>query len=331
MFVISKSVIALLRSCTNPCIQKRKRRDYRNARKAQFTRPEPGFSLYEGRTRGKRIRYTYSDEEEGGSDALSVRNSTRQSGVSTPAEPAGPTFTASGRQVKSRVGGAYGEIIHSGQHEESEQPAVGIIKDTGEGEEQPTSTGRPRRSGYKVGVSQKPRSRQHIEGYNSVDDMEDESDATSSGGEWEGGDDDDDANDNIADEEDDGDVDISEDDASDIEEEEREEGYGRMQSLVVSLRYQKNHDVFDHNTNFTEGARRDQLNAHQLTPLLGHENLDSRSYQSANPAPPITNIHAAVAEVSTETFPPPRPIPNGTTLNHTLLARSRQESPPALA
>ncbi|KAI5279402.1 hypothetical protein KEM54_004182, partial [Ascosphaera aggregata] len=35
--------------------EKRKRRDYRLARKAAFARPEPGFSLYEGRTRGKKM------------------------------------------------------------------------------------------------------------------------------------------------------------------------------------------------------------------------------------------------------------------------------------
>jgi hypothetical protein len=34
------------------------------AQKARWTRPDPGLAWYEGRTRGKRMRYTYSDHEE---------------------------------------------------------------------------------------------------------------------------------------------------------------------------------------------------------------------------------------------------------------------------
>ncbi|KAI5304622.1 hypothetical protein KEM56_006241 [Ascosphaera pollenicola] len=99
--------------------EKRKRRDYRLARKAAFARPEPGFSLYEGRTRGKKMKYTYSDDEDesslysglelggGGGARRSARN--RQS---SPVEQ-GPVYTASGRQVKTRQGGVYGEILSS--------------------------------------------------------------------------------------------------------------------------------------------------------------------------------------------------------------------------
>ena len=39
----------------------------------------------------------------------------RQSGISTPIEHNGPTITASGRQVKARSGGVYGESLLSGQ------------------------------------------------------------------------------------------------------------------------------------------------------------------------------------------------------------------------
>ncbi|GAW21777.1 hypothetical protein ANO14919_113020 [Xylariales sp. No.14919] len=78
--------------------EKRKRREYRLMRKEQFKRPEPGFSMYEGRTRGKRIRYTYSDDEDFYSDST-TRRSTRNTGTHTPAESAGPVTTASGRQV----------------------------------------------------------------------------------------------------------------------------------------------------------------------------------------------------------------------------------------
>ena len=45
--------------------------------KRHFTRPEPGYSLYEGRTRGKRMRYTYSDGEEDSDTGRSTRRSTR--------------------------------------------------------------------------------------------------------------------------------------------------------------------------------------------------------------------------------------------------------------
>lgn len=229
----------------NDSMQKRKRRDYRNARKAQFTRPGLGFSLYEGRTRGKRHKYTFSDEEEGVSDAPSTRRSNRQSGLSTPAEPAGPTFTASGRQVRSRVGGAYGESVLSGQHEIAEAPAIKNTNGTEVAEEEPVSRGRTRGSALRNGVTQKVRSRKHIEGYNALDEMEDESDATSSGGDWEGADDDE-VDANISEDEDDEDADMSDDEASIADEEDyaeedaNEQSPDRPGSLVVSLRYQKN-------------------------------------------------------------------------------------------
>ncbi|KAI2636365.1 hypothetical protein GGS26DRAFT_492130 [Hypomontagnella submonticulosa] len=80
--------------------EKRKRREYRLIRKEQFKRPEPGFSMYEGRTRGKRMKYTYSDDEDFLSDST-LRRSTRNTRNPTPAEPAGPVTTASGRQIKA--------------------------------------------------------------------------------------------------------------------------------------------------------------------------------------------------------------------------------------
>lgn len=80
--------------------EKRKRREYRIMRKEIFKRPEPGFSSYEGRTRGKRMKYTYSDEEDFLSDST-VRRSSRNTRNPTPAEPVGPVTTASGRQIKA--------------------------------------------------------------------------------------------------------------------------------------------------------------------------------------------------------------------------------------
>ncbi|KHN95121.1 uncharacterized protein MAM_07006 [Metarhizium album ARSEF 1941] len=81
--------------------EKRKRREYRQMRKEQFKRPEPGFSMYEGRTRGKRIKYTYSDDEDGFfSDSTGYKRSSRNTGANTPAET-GPVTTSSGRQIRA--------------------------------------------------------------------------------------------------------------------------------------------------------------------------------------------------------------------------------------
>ncbi|KND95026.1 hypothetical protein TOPH_00468 [Tolypocladium ophioglossoides CBS 100239] len=81
--------------------EKRKRREYRQMRKEQFKRPEPGFSMYEGRTRGKRIKYTYSDDEDMFySDSTGNRRSARNTGANTPAET-GPVTTSSGRQIRA--------------------------------------------------------------------------------------------------------------------------------------------------------------------------------------------------------------------------------------
>ena len=213
--------------------QKRKRRDYRLARKAQFTRPEPGFSLYEGRTRGKRIRYTYSDDE-GGSDSFSTRQSNRNSRNSTPVEPTAPTFTASGRQVRSRHGGAYGESMRSNKADVLEIRSNGGMEVAEKDDENHfVSRSRPRRAAQHNGVQPKPQARKHIEGYNSLDSMNDESDAASSGG-WECGDDDD-SDDHVEQDEEDEDVEMSDVEINDSGEEEL---HGQR-SLVVALRYLK--------------------------------------------------------------------------------------------
>ncbi|KAJ1337727.1 WHIM1 motif-containing protein [Microdochium nivale] len=121
--------------------EKRKRREYRVMRKEQFKRPEPGFSMYEGRTRGKRIKYTYSDEEDFMSDSTS-RRSARNTGTHTPAEPTGPVTTASGRQVKapSRMTvDASNNIVTTGLVEDDDT-SMDIAESTG------VPNGRPRRS-----------------------------------------------------------------------------------------------------------------------------------------------------------------------------------------
>ncbi|KAL5362767.1 hypothetical protein BJX96DRAFT_177461 [Aspergillus floccosus] len=183
--------------------EKRKRRDYRIARKAQFARPEPGFSLYEGRTRGKKLKYTYSDDEDIFSDGLpTTRRSTRNtSGVSTPTEPAGPRFTASGRQIRSRAGGLYGETLLSGQRDEEEEEEEG----------RPQRTRTTRANGYT---------------YEMDYEMDEGSDGgESSGNEWQGGEEEDE----------------NEFEGDDEEEVSGDESVvnGENRSLVVQLRYNK--------------------------------------------------------------------------------------------
>lgn len=131
--------------------------------------------MYEGRTRGKRLKYTYSDDEGIFSDDQPSRRSTRN--VSTnmaPVESSRPRFTASGRQIRSRAGGMYGEALLSGQREDSEY-------------DEEEDEGRPQRTRTSI----------HPNGYSGygIDDLENDSEAipsdgNDSGPEWNDGDDD---------------------------------------------------------------------------------------------------------------------------------------------
>ena len=56
--------------------------------------------MYEGRTRGKRIKYTYSDDEDMVFSDSTQRRSARNTGTSTPAE-SGPVTTSSGRHIRA--------------------------------------------------------------------------------------------------------------------------------------------------------------------------------------------------------------------------------------
>ncbi|KIV85703.1 hypothetical protein PV11_01364 [Exophiala sideris] len=209
--------------------EKRRRREYRLARKAAFTRPEPGFSLYEGRTRGKRTRYTYSDDEFG-SDGLSSRRSTR---ISTPADT-GPTVTASGRQVKSRVGGMYGETMLIDQRKELQRAdGEGHFAESSD-DDMPTTAPNGRsmrisRSGRPV----KPVQDQYANGPDSASD-----EAESTGKEWSGDENELDASepDFDAEDEDDDDDEMSDEG---LEHDELAEDDNTQGSLVVQLRYRK--------------------------------------------------------------------------------------------
>ncbi|PNS15569.1 hypothetical protein CAC42_828 [Sphaceloma murrayae] len=168
--------------------EKRKRREYRQIRRAQFSRPEPGFSMYEGRTRGKRLRYTFEDDDDfEDSDEFSVRRSGRHSDRSTPAEARGPVVTASGRQVKSREGGMYGESLLSNQIS-----ADDLASNDRDGSEASGQIRRASRSAPRIHHNGNPKKRKNIDAYNDVDEMSDEDEAASSAG-WNSADNEDEA------------------------------------------------------------------------------------------------------------------------------------------
>jgi hypothetical protein len=183
-------------------------------------------SLYEGRTRGKRLRYTFSDEEDDGSGSADTnRRSTRNSGAVTPADPSRPTITASGRQVRSRLGGIYGESLLSGPASTGgASPATENYEHSDASD--PGVAGRPTRSSRRGNSNGRSKPRKHIEGYNSVDELDDEDEATSSGHDWDGGDEDE-IDDNL---------DEDEDDEMSVDSEEED---FEPKSLVITLRYRK--------------------------------------------------------------------------------------------
>lgn len=212
---------------TNP--QKRRRREYRQARRAAFTRPEPGFSLYEGRTRGKRARYTYDEDDydDTFSDATTNRRSNRQSGRSTPAD-IGPQYTNSGRQVRPRQGGEYGASLLSTQAASPDELGPGYSDDRDASDsEQPVRGGaraaRATRGVVNGGSRLKKRKRisDDDDDEGSLDDL---SDDAPSGEEW-----DSQANDDADDAMPDAD-----DESDELDEE--EEDYAEPKSLVITLK-----------------------------------------------------------------------------------------------
>lgn len=127
--------------------------------------------MYEGRTRGKRVKYTYSDDEDVlYSDSTGYRRSSRNTGANTPAD-SGPVTTSSGRQIRAppRLNPMTGEdTADSAQGEMSEfdqESSVG-------------PTGRPRRSAaLNYGTNGMSESRERGHRGNSMDSDEAESEA----------------------------------------------------------------------------------------------------------------------------------------------------------
>ncbi|KAF2669211.1 hypothetical protein BT63DRAFT_424943 [Microthyrium microscopicum] len=165
--------------------EKRKRREYRMQRKAQFSRPEPGYSMYEGRTRGKRMKYTYSEDEDDFSmseNPEQPRRSARAAGTVTGLSTE-PTTTASGRQTRPRFGNMYGD---SGDNSRASPATDNFERSDGSEEPRGLNGGRPTRAAGRSGLSEYTTGRERIAGYNEVDEMDDEEDALSSGEDWDG-------------------------------------------------------------------------------------------------------------------------------------------------
>lgn len=253
--------------------------------------------MYEGRTRGKKLKYTYSDEEDMFSDDVPSRRSTRNAGSTTAAaEPSRPRFTASGRQIRSRAGGMYGEALLTGQREDSEYD---------EEEEE----GRPQRT----------RSSRHPNGYSGyrIDDLEDESeavpsDANDSGNEWNGGEDDE----NEFEGDDEGE-DVSGDESV---------VNGEPRSLVVQLRYGKGNGPQESkvsveeppptrdvqmndagHTGLSAGMLAPSQNTTLPTPADGRET--DRLAETAQPAPTTSPSFPPVPPLQQHHQPPPSLVP----------------------
>lgn len=170
---------------------KRRKREYRASRKAAFA-TKPDYSMYEGRTRGRRQRYNFSEEdsEAEDTDRGALRSSNRISDRSTPADNANTTVTASGRQVKSRFGRSYGDPMQASDAS-SREGTANVLDDGDEDELLGSGGGRPRRAtrDHRNGRSAKSRSRLG-NAYKSLSSSEEEDDALSTGDEWAGDDDD---------------------------------------------------------------------------------------------------------------------------------------------
>ena len=172
--------------------------------------------MYEGRTRGKKLKYTYSDDDDifSGDDEPSARRSTRNAApTEASTESRRPRFTASGRQIRSRAGGLYGEALLTGQRNGDDE------FDEEDDEEEVTRPQRTRTSTHPNGYS----------GYD-ADDLEDASEvpssANESGNEWQGV-------------EDDLEHDVEGDDEEDEVSADESTSNEEPESLVVQLRYGK--------------------------------------------------------------------------------------------
>lgn len=250
--------------------------------------------MYEGRTRGKKLKYTYSEDEEIFSDEQPSRRSARNTSSNVVAPEPRSRFTASGRQVRSRAGGLYGETLLTGQREDSEEEE----EDTTRPQRARTSTNPNGYSGY------------------AADDLEDESEAQSSGNEsgneWQSGDDgneaegDDEAEENVS-----GDESITN---------------GEPQSLVVQLRVGKINVPSEHKPSDDEPppAKDVQMkDASEAVPPKPQPTADQLPTQALSPQ------QVSKASVFAAPLMPSEPQPQETILPKTTSASSMPSVPSA--
>lgn len=240
--------------------------------------------MYEGRTRGKRLRYTFSDEEDFDSDNVGARRSTRTSGRETPAVPSGPTVTASGRQVRSRATGLYGETLLSGQVSDRASPTTGdyVRSDASEEPQQAHAHGRATRNANRGATNGRPL-KHSLE-------SDDEEDATS----WDGGDEDEDEPEQM-----------ELDDDEDEQAEDSSEDEDEQQSLVVTLRYGKGSSK---PSNGDLPANDDMLDAAPTT-VIKHEGLQpTESTLASTDAPQQPEHIPAPMEPAIQPAPPAHPV-----------------------
>lgn len=274
-------------------------------RRAQFTRPEPGFSLYEGRTRGaKRVKYTFDDDDDDGdnfdSDAPSTRRSNRNhSNGSTPVD-SGPVMTASGRTVRPRGGGMYGESLLSGQTTGADTGSY-AVSETSDNLDGPRATRAGRRSSNLGAHVNGIKKRKHPEGYG---ELSDESDAEDSGDQWDGGDDF---------EEDKGDAEDSEDEDDMSVDDEEDDLLDDPKSLIVKLKVRTgSHDSNGAPSGIKSGQEIDT----KLHPTTEAEEPATPGASSTKPTIPATHVpqHSSKQEGFTEKMEnmdvDPNPLPH---------------------
>ena len=160
----------------------------------------------------------------------------------------------------------------SGQADVTEQANLNGTNQTDGDDEEPFLRGNSRGAVPRV----KARAGKHIEGYNELDEMDDESDAPSSGNEWDSGAEEE--ADEPSEEEDGEDEDIAMSDDDEIIAKEEKSDVGddsRSQSLMVSLRYSKlrSSPVSTNATNGTPGPEQDNaaVSHHQVDPVDLHQ------------------------------------------------------------
>lgn len=131
------------------------------------------------------MRYTFDENEDEDSES-GIRRSARNSGRESSPAATGPTVTASGRQVRSRATGMYGESLLSGQTTDHASPATGdYVRSEGSEEPERPAHGRSTRAANR-GSGMAHSKKRNFESY--TEDMSEEDDATS----WNGDDEDDD-------------------------------------------------------------------------------------------------------------------------------------------